>query len=303
MVILFMLPGGGPNVDDNVRSGQAQHDSTAKVVAVLPKNSNNNYADNTDDNNNDAADLDSEIEIAREDIEEAERKELEKNKSSLTAAIEVTGSYVRSAFSKLLGNTDITQAEIEQMVEEVETKLEEATIGQLEEDANEIAATLEDDIEGEAYDESDSGLTVDEIRSDIMENEEAAIREMNRQIDEKAEKMKQMMRQKAQEFEIEILEKRLEEKFHKKVKLVIIDEDLADVDHILDGLSTLNGDSDTGSYQGAGSSHGSVSPPGSSSSSADAGSNSNDDDDDDDDNNTGTNDDDDANWDMHIQRI
>lgn len=252
MVILFMLPGGGPSVDDNVRSGQAQHDSTGKET---PNNYDYNNADNTDDNSNDVADIEAELDIVRDDLEQAEQQELEKNKSMLTAAIEVTGSYVRSAFSKLLSGTDISQAEIEQMVEEVESKLEEATIEQLKEESDAIVTTLEDSIESEAFDESDSGLAVEDIRSDMEENEEMAIREMNELINKKAEIMKQMMRKKAEEFEIEILEKRLEEKLHKKVKLVVLDEELTDIDHMLDGLTTLSGGSGSGSVPVAAASY------------------------------------------------
>lgn len=298
MVVLFMMPAGEPSVDDNLRSGQAQHDSTA-VVAPKPNtnsnnnnnNNNNNYADNSNSNNDEeddddeinAEEIGTEIDTAREDIEDAVRQDLEKNKSALNAVIQVTGDYVRAAFLKLLGNTDITDAEIDEMVEQVENKLEEETIGQLENDAEEIAITLEEKIEDEAYDESGLGLDVEAIRSDIMANEEFGIRDMNRQIDEKAEKMKQMMREKAQELEIEILEKRLEEKLHKKVRLVVYDEELTDVDHILDGLSTLNGDGDNGG--GSSSASGSVIAGNDSSNNDDGGSSTNDDD------NTGSTDD------------
>lgn len=239
------MPASGPKPDENLRSGQAKHDSTAKVVPKTNTNTYNNAANDDDEANADQ--IEEEIEIVRGDIEEAERQELEKNKSALAAAIEVTGFYVRSAFDKLLGNADISAAEIDQMVEEVESKLEEATIGELEKEADEIAQTLEDNIEGEAFNGNDQGLTVEEIRSDIIDNEEVAIREMNQQIEEKAERMKQMMQQKAQEFEIEILEKRLEEKLNKKVKVIIVDEELSFADKILDGLFTGANDQDVSS--------------------------------------------------------
>jgi hypothetical protein len=238
MVILFMLPGGGPSVDDNIRSGQAQHDST-----VHEKPSNNNYADNTDDNM-DVTDIEAEMDVVREDLEQAQQQELAKTKSALSAAIDVTSSYVKSAFSKLLAKTDISEEEIQQMVAEVESKLEQETIEKLEEDAEEMVETYEDNIEQEAFDESDSGVAVDEIRIDIEANEETAIREMNQQLEKEAEAMKKMMRKKAEEFEIEILEKRLEEKLHKKIKLVVLDDEIADVEHMLDGLSVLKGERD-----------------------------------------------------------
>ena len=267
-----MLPGGGPSVDDNLRSGQAQQHDTKEnnnVPTTNTKNSNYDYdgEDNTDDNN-EVADIEEELDIVHEDLKQAQQQELETNKSALAAAIEVTGSYVRSAFSKLLAKTDITEAEIEQMVEEVENKLEKETIEELKEESEAIVATLEDQIEEEAFDESDSGVAMEDIRTDMEENEEMAIREMKAQIDKKADEMKKMMRKKAEEFEIEILEKRLEEKLHKKVKLVVLDDELTDVDHILEGLSILKGGS--GSDDLGKSSYGSVpAPQGGSSTSGD----------------------------------
>jgi len=256
LVFIFMaMPSGrAPDLDDNLRSGQAQHAATNSVAASKPattKYNNKNSVGNNNDDDQDGEEITAELTNAHDEIEKAEVEELEKEKSVLDGAIQTAGDFVQIGLTKLLGDTDTTEEEIKEMVKEVENKLTEEVNEELESTAEKLIKQAEARVDDTVANDEDNGYGMETIRDDMVQTEERVIYNAKSQLDETADRMRKQMLKKAQELEKEILEKRLSERLGKQVKLIILDDEVQDVDHLLDGLTTLKKGSTEGKSKGS----------------------------------------------------
>ena len=233
LAITILVPSGTGTVDDNLRSGQAQHTTSA---ISKPSSNDDQYASEATE------ELRSTINDAVDDIKSAEEEEIAKEQSTLNAAIATAGDFVRFGLKKLLGgDSNVSETEIDNMVKEVEERLTEDTTKELRSKADEFVTEEEDRIDDNTTAEEAAGVPVTSIEEDVYEQEEAAIDNVKTEIDETAEQMRKAMREKAQEAEKQILEERLSVKLGKKVKLMIVDDEISGVDDLLKDLSVLKG--------------------------------------------------------------
>jgi hypothetical protein len=257
------MPSGGSSLDDNLRSGQAQQVATmgGDTASNPTTNGSSNTAKNdySEDDEDEVAD---EVDNAIEEIDTAEKIELAKGQTALGSAILTAGDYVRGGLNKWFGTVSgVTEEEIEEMVKEVEDRLTVETTQVLVEEAETYAQDAENKVAELAEDEQDAGLALEDIRGDVIQSENEAISNVKARIEARAEDMRKHMREKAQQVEMEMLEKRLSEKLGKTVKLVVIDDEIAGVDELLDGLTMLGGNDNPGDSTGGVDGNDNASPP------------------------------------------
>jgi hypothetical protein len=168
----------------------------------------------TDDDNLDG-------EEAVKALVDSEREELVKDKKEMMKLARNAEGEMRIGLGKMLGGK-LDKGEIESIAEEVENELEDNANEELEEDAEEI-------IEEEITDtDMDTELEVEE-----------ATEEVRMKIHNSAKRIEDHLKKKTAEIEKHILEERLSTKLGKTVKLVIVEDEVEDVDHLLDGLHAL----------------------------------------------------------------
>lgn len=236
LIVFLSSSGGGksPNADDSFISGQAKRPAAAPIVDT-----------NAVDEDVNAAIADEERveqvkEEAADDIKLAETSELEKEESKLDKDTKDLGNSIRFGLGSLFGKS-LTQDEMEQVAEGVEEKLISDNHSMLRGKADTIATREIDSINSVALEDEEDGLEYTDIRDDVYEHELGAADTVREDIDTEANRIRDSMSLRAAEVEKEILEERLSAKLGKKVKLVIVDNDIkgAEVDGLLQGLDNL----------------------------------------------------------------
>ena len=226
IVILYMIPAPQNVNNDNLRSGQASSETSNYV----------NHPD-TDDH------IDSiEIAQAHQDIEAEEQDMLATTQKYLSYAVSTAGVYVKMGMNQLLGNAqDLTPQDIEEMAQEVQQQLQTETNQQLQAEADRLVESEEEKLDEQVQEDEDELMPADEIRQDLAEQEDLAVAHVRQEMDRKAEAIAKQLEKRAQEIEIEILEKRLEEKLGHKVKVVVMEDEIQSVEGLLEGLPNLGG--------------------------------------------------------------
>ena len=224
-VVIFLSAGGSGKADtDNLRSGQAHH---AVDSVAVPAFSSSGY-----DSEKDAAsemmvdqELQEAVEEVEDEIQEAEAQELRKEDTVLEAKASELGNSLRLRLGGLFSKT-LTFDEMNAVATEVEHELTTEVENELRDKADEIAerdiANIEDLIDAE----EEAGIDPDEIEEDMYNQESFALKELRTDIDQAADHLKENMKVRAAEIEKEILELRLSAKLGRKIKLVIVDDEV-----------------------------------------------------------------------------
>lgn len=177
---------------------------------------------------------------ARDDIKEAEEAQLQEEGKMLDTATSGMANMVRIGIGRLFGST-LTNDEVEQVANQVEGQLKIEANKMLRTRADTITNREIDNLEGMVEEEEESGLLTDEIGADVSEQGFGAAIAVKDDIDAAAISIKDSLKARATEIEKAILEERLSAKLGKRVKLVIMDDELKveGDDALFLGLNTL----------------------------------------------------------------
>ena len=186
--------------------------------------------------------IETSIDNAKADIVTAETDELEKEQSMLDTVASGLGNSFRISIGRLFGGA-LSNEEVEKVTEEVEGKLQEETHNMLRTQAQQSVDREFDRVAEIAQEDELSGYGAEEIQTDLYEQELQGANAIRDDIDSAADNAKTMMKKRAAEIEKEILEERLSQKMGKRVKVVIVDDEVKgienDVNNLLQGLNTL----------------------------------------------------------------
>ena len=237
-LIVFMGAGGNGKADnDNLRSGQAHH--AIDDSAPVPPSSG--YGDNLDSTSSimmQEEGLQEAIEEASSDIHEAEEEELSIEQDKLKTEATGITNFLRVRMGSLFGST-LTAEEVNEVANQVEEQLSSEASATLRSEADAIADQEIEDVENLVDTEEEAGLDAADIESDVLEQEAMSVGDVRSGIDMAAMDVKGSLKARAAEIEKEILEERLSAKLGKRVKLVIMDDEVQGVDELLTGLNNL----------------------------------------------------------------
>lgn len=232
MFIIFMMPSGSPKT---VRVGQADRMKVieSKPSLIDPSKDAMYQQDKTEA-------INEELAAVNGRIEEAKQEELVLKEEGLNSAIKIVGFFFEGIIRRFAKDRDVamTDEEVDDVVDQVKTYLRSQTVTSLESAANVIALGKEEDIQERAFDESKNGVSMATILSEMQKKEELAIADVKRKIDQKADEIQDMLKQKAEAILLEILEERLGKKLGKTVRLVIVDN-VIERDGLFDGLNNI----------------------------------------------------------------
>ena len=222
---MFLSAGGNGKADtDNLRSGQAHHAVDSVAAPSFPSSG---Y-----DSENDAAaemavdqELQEAVDEAVDDIKEVETEELRKEDVVLEEKASELGNSMRLRLGSLFGKS-LTIDEMNAVATEVENELTTEVEKELRDRADQIAEKDITNIEDLVDAEEEAGVDPDEIEEDMYSQESFALKELRSDIDQAADHLKERMKVRAAEIEKEILELRLSSKLGRKIKLVIVDDEV-----------------------------------------------------------------------------
>jgi hypothetical protein len=141
---------------------------------------------------------------------------------------------------KMLGS-NVSDEELEEIAKEVQDKLTETVTSELKEDAQEFLQDEVNKIDSNVDNEEAGGKDYATIENDVMDQEQDAVMHVREEISNAAVDLKTGLRGRAAEIEKQILEERLSLKLGKKVKLVIVDDEIEGVNDLFNGLPSLGG--------------------------------------------------------------
>jgi hypothetical protein len=171
-------------------------------------------------------------------------------KSILTfVTIYLHSQSIRIGMGKMLGSK-VSDEELEEMAKEVEDKLTETITSELKEDAQEFLEDEVNKIENNVDNEEAEGNDYRTIENDVMDQEQDSVINVREEISNAAVDMKTGLRGRAAEIEKQILEERLSLRLGKKVKLVIVGDEVEGVDDLFNGLPSLGGSTANGAGNG-----------------------------------------------------
>lgn len=273
--------GDGSNSISLRSPGQAQHDSNGMITGAIENEANSPWSSSSSSTPGSDPVGDALEEIDSELIE-AEGEELSKVETEIDNDIMSAVDSVRNKVSSFLDGKTIgtdssatpllSAEEIEEMTEYMAEELEVEASEAIEIEASEIVDEAMEFVEEEVDIEEAEGINKEEIARDIYNQEPEEVAAVHTRIHQVGEHIHGSLRQQALEIEKQILEQRLSEKLGKQVKLMIVEDEIADIDGLLDGLTTLVGPTTTTTTSTATSSYtsGSTSSYGSTSESSGA---------------------------------
>jgi hypothetical protein len=147
---------------------------------------------------------------------------------------------LRIGMGKMLGS-NVSDEELEEIAKEVQDKLTESVNSELQEDAQGFLRDEVNKIENNVDNEQGEGRDYTTIENDVFDQEQDAVINVRDEISDAAVDMKTGLRGRAAEIEKQILEERLSLKLGKKVKLVIVDDEIEGVNDLFNGLPSLGG--------------------------------------------------------------
>lgn len=242
-LVLFLSSGGSETANnENLRSGQAHHATVGEVSAQgasKTATAGNPYAsEGVESVIMDEENLQEAMDKATEDINEAENVQLHKEEAMLDKGTKGVTNMIRIGLGKLFGST-LTNEEVEQVAAQVEGDLMTEANMNLRTRADAIATKELNNIEGLVEHEQDAGYETDKIGRDVYVRESGAVDAVKENIDAAAIAIKDSMKSRAAEIEKTILEERLSKKLGKRVKLVIMNDEIQGFDELFEGLGTL----------------------------------------------------------------
>jgi len=178
------------------------------------------------------------IEVASSDIHRAEEKELSIEQDKLKTEATGITNFLRVRMGSLFGST-LSADEVNEVANQVEQLLTSEASATLRSEADAIAEQEIEDVESMVDAEEEAGYDADDIEGDVLEQEAFAVGDVRSGIDMAAKDVKDSLKARAAEIEKEILEERLSAKLGKRVKLVIMDNEVQGVDDLLTGLNNL----------------------------------------------------------------
>lgn len=231
-IVFFLSSGGNKTVnDDNLRSGQAHHDTsiTAPVAPAPSETTVSSTTEYTTKGNIDPLveeeNLDQTVEEVESGIQDAEEEEIRKEESMLSSAVDGMSNLLRIRMGKRFGNT-LSTAEVEEVATEVEERLQDEVSNGLRNEADAIVQREIDGIERTVELGEEAGYSGQEIEQKVYAQEGMAVDTLIEDIDVAAGRVKDTMETRAAEIEKQILELRLTAKLGKQVKLVIVDDEV-----------------------------------------------------------------------------
>lgn len=258
-VVFFLFSGGdgSSSNNDNLRSGQAHHSTVAKEP-ISPMETTGDPAEMYDPSDPHASsstltatetegvvvieeNLQEAMDEVTEDIKEAEEAQIQEKEQMIEKSSSGIANILRIGMGKLFGST-LTNAEVDQVAGLVEGQLVTEATEMLRHQADDITNREIDNLEGMVNDEEEAGVGTNEIEEDVYEQEPGAVGAIKVDIDAAAISVNDKLKARATEIEKAILEERLSAKLGKRVKLVIVDDEIAGVegsDELFHGLNTL----------------------------------------------------------------
>jgi len=154
---------------------------------------------------------------------------------------------------KLLGN-NASDEELEEIANKVQDRLTQNVTAELQQNADDFAHEEVEKIDNAVDIEEMEGEDYEFIEGDVMIRKQDAILHVREEISDAAVDMKTSLRGKAAEIEKEILEERLSKRLGKKVKLVVVDDQIQGIDDLFNGLPIIGASQPygNGGYAGAG---------------------------------------------------
>jgi hypothetical protein len=156
---------------------------------------------------------------------------------------------LRIGMGKLLGS-NVSDEELEDIAKEVQDKLTETVTSELKEDAEEFLQDevfkIDNNVDNEEAERQDYAT----IGNDVMDQEQDSVIHVREEISNAAVDMKAGLRGRAAEIEKQILEERLSLKLGKKVKLVVVGDEIEGVDDLFNGLPSFGGSPANGAGNG-----------------------------------------------------
>jgi hypothetical protein len=152
---------------------------------------------------------------------------------------------------KMLGS-NMSDEELEEIAKEVESKLADSVDtlnSELKEDAQGFLQDEVNQIENNVDTEQEEGVSYGTIENDVMASDQAAVIRVRDEISDEATAMRASLRGRAAEFEKEVLEERLSERLGKKIKLVVVDDEIQGIDELFNGLPSFGGSPANGGYR------------------------------------------------------
>ena len=231
-IVVFLSAGGNGKADnDYLRSGQAHHAVDSAGVAPLQPSTSHGYVSETDAASEIKADqvIREALDEASADIKEVESQELRKEDAVLETEASELGNSIRLHMGGTFGQT-LTFAEMSSVATQVEHELTAEVEHELHDQADQFANRDIQNIENMVEAEEEAGTDADEIEDDLYSEEASTVQELRDDIDQAADYLKDNMKKRAAEIEKQILEAQLSAKLGKKVKLVIVDDEVQAVD-------------------------------------------------------------------------
>jgi hypothetical protein len=156
---------------------------------------------------------------------------------------------LRIGMGKMLGS-NVSDEELEEIAKEVQDKLTDSVTSELQQDAEGFLQDQVYKIDNNVDNEEAEGMGYATIENDVMDQEQDAVINIREQISNAAVDMKTGLRGRAAEIEKQILEERLSLRLGKKVKLVVVGDEIEGVEDLFDGLPSLGGSPSNGSGNG-----------------------------------------------------
>lgn len=160
-----------------------------------------------------------------DELKEAEVEEVKKEKGMISSTLGTIGSGIRSSVSRLFGASEDSE-EVNQIVAEIESKLEENATATLQLKADEIEEDEEEDIERNVELEEERGDDIEDIENNLVSHKGAAVSHVKAEIDQSAEEIQKNLRYQAAMMEKEMMEKRLSARLGYQVKLQITNNEV-----------------------------------------------------------------------------
>lgn len=258
LVVVLVMESAGDGSNSSLRSssGQAQHGSDGMITGAIQNEANSPWSSSSTTSSTPGSDLVGDaLEEMDSELIEAEEEELSKVETDIDNDIMSAADSVRNKVSSFLnGKTTgtgssaaplLSAQEIEEITEYMAEELEVEASEAIEIEASEIVDEAMEFVEEEVDIEEAEGISEAEIARDIYNQEPEEVAAVHTRIHQVGEQLQGSLRQQALEIEKQILEQRLSEKLGKQVKLMIVEDEIADIDGLLDGLTTLVGPTTT----------------------------------------------------------
>ena len=222
-----------PPVDNNNNEYEPSSSSYVEMKETNDESTNNII--------NEEEQIEETIEEMKTELKTVQEEAIEGEQTQLEEAASGVLNSIRVGIGRLFG-TQLSNDEVEDVAEQVQEQLMSDATTMLRGKAETIVNREIDGINTMVQKDEAKGFDAQEIADDVQDQEVQVVDHMRSAIDGATDEVKETMRKHAAEIEKEILEDRLTKRFGKKVKLVIVDDQVqldSEVDNMLNGLNNL----------------------------------------------------------------